>query len=96
MLSHLTSFLGDIKSLVIRDSSDSAICIRAWALRRSTKMKSKLVAKGFVEGLGSRANSGSRRGACERSIQTLSPYIRDDVSDLMVNAAVVRGDIASV
>ena len=63
MLSHLTSFLGDVKNLVDRDSSDSAICMRACALRRSTKMYNKLVANGLVPGFGNKANSGSRRGA---------------------------------
>lgn len=63
MLSHLTSFLVDVKNLDDLDSSDSAICIRAWALRRSIRMYSKLVAIGYIVGLGSKANNGSRRGA---------------------------------
>lgn len=71
--SHRRSFLGDWKSLVLLDSSDSAICMRDWAQRRSRAMYSTLVERNKSEE-GMRANSGSNSGACS-DVSESRPYI---------------------
>ena len=62
-LLHFLSFLGDIKSLEDPASPDSAIFMRAFALKRSTSMYNRYVRAGYVEELGRREKRGSNNGA---------------------------------
>lgn len=94
ILSHLTSFLGDVKSLDDRDSSDSAICISAWALSKSMIMYKMAVGREFAAGLGRRANRGNRRGACQ--CININDARLGKGSNLVVDSAIVGRDIASV
>lgn len=62
-LDHLVPFLGDEYNFEEPASPESAISMRAFALRRSTNMYRKYVKAGYVDELGKRANRGRRRGA---------------------------------
>lgn len=62
-LVHLKSFLEDVNSRVATFCPLSAICPIALALRRSTTVYSRFVARGRCAGLGRSENNGSRRGA---------------------------------
>lgn len=62
MLSHFLSFLEEVNSRVEEDWPESAICIRALAEKRSSKMYKRLVKReNAVEGMS--ANKGSSKGA---------------------------------
>jgi hypothetical protein len=50
-------------NLPVTDSADSEIVIKALALRRSTAVNKRLVAKGYLCEFGRRANIGRRNGA---------------------------------
>lgn len=60
---HLLSFLGDVKSAEDPASPESAIVIKAFALRRSTAIYRRYVKTGHDAKLGRSEKSGSRSGA---------------------------------
>lgn len=62
-LLHFLSFLGDVYSFDDPASPESAICMRALALSRSTIIYKRYVKAGYVAELGRRANRGRSRGA---------------------------------
>ena len=62
-LLHRRSFRGEVKRRVAEAKPVSAIWASALALSRSTRVKKTLVASGAAAALGSKAKSGSRRGA---------------------------------
>ena len=62
MLSHFLSFLEEVNSRVEKDWPESAICIRALAERRSSRIYKRLVKwENADEGMS--ANNGSSKGA---------------------------------
>jgi len=89
MLSHFRALLGDVKSREEPDSPDSAICIRALAQRRSSRMYRRLVRAAKSEG-GMRAKRGSSRGACEDNIRCCVCMLLSRCNHLVVDAAIVR------
>ncbi len=62
MLSHFLSFLEEVNSRVEEDWPESAICIRAFAERRSSRMYKRLVKRENADE-GMSANNGSSKGA---------------------------------
>lgn len=62
MLSHFLSFLEEVNSRVEEDWPESAICIRAFAERRSSRMYRRLVKRENADE-GMSANKGSSKGA---------------------------------
>lgn len=62
MLSHFLSFLEEANSRVEEDWPESAICIRAFAERRSSRMYKRLVTRENADE-GMCANNGSSKGA---------------------------------
>lgn len=67
MLSHFLSFLEEVNSRVEEDWPESAICIRALAERRSSRMYKRLVRRENADE-GMSANKGSSKGACMDSL----------------------------
>jgi hypothetical protein len=62
-LVHRFSFLGDLKSLEFPASPESAIFIRASALKRSTSIYRRYVKAGYIEELGRSEKRGKNNGA---------------------------------
>jgi len=62
-LLHLLSLLGEVNNLEEPASPESAICIRAFALKRSTNMYRRYVRVGCVKEFGRRENKERSNGA---------------------------------
>ena len=62
-LLHRLSFLGDVKSFEDPAAPDSAIFIKAFELKRSTRMYNKYVKIGYVAEFGRREKRFRSRGA---------------------------------
>jgi hypothetical protein len=63
LLLHRRSFLEDANSLETAADPLWATCANAYALKRSTTVKTMFVASGWYDGFGSSEKSGRRRGA---------------------------------
>lgn len=57
------SFLGDVKSLEFPASPDSAMLIKAFALKISTNVYNRYVNAGYIEEPGRREKRGRNNGA---------------------------------
>ncbi len=62
-LFHFLSFRGDVYSFDDPASPESAICMRALALNRSTRIYKRYVKAGYVAELGRSENRGRSNGA---------------------------------